>query len=502
MTIVRSPQWISSLLFLGLTLLPGITPPTAIAQFNNPYCQLSPAAIREKENLRLGGLRGDMNAQNRYRTLIAEHNRQLQACRRQSWLKTQAIWLRLYPCDLQPGMLDQIMDDIVSKGYNQVYIEVFYDGQVLLPQAENNTPWPSVVRTPGAERADLWAMALQKGRERGLKVYAWLFTLNFGYTYSLLSDRQTALARNGNNKTSLTVVNTETTEFDIAKGDTSHIFIDPYHPQAQLDYYNLVQAILKRRPDGMLFDYVRYPRQTGAASVATKVQDLWIYGPASQQALLQRATNQKGAELIRRYLNQGRISIADVQTVDRLYPQETEPLWQGRNPPQNRALAPAKDRQPRLQAELWQLSVAHALQGVVDFVAMASRPAQQQGIPAGAVFFPEGNQVVGQGYDSRLQPWDRFPSTMEFHPMSYGVCGHTGCIVDQVRRVIALAQPGTHISPVLAGDWEIALKNRPSLEAQMAAIRQATPEIDSISHFAYSWQEPEIDRARNFCRMR
>jgi hypothetical protein len=129
---------------------------------------------------------------------------------------------------------------------------------------------------------------------------------------------------------------------------------------------------------------------------------------------------------------------------------------------------------------------------------------QRQGIPAGAVFFPDANQTIGQGYDSRLQPWDRFSSSLEWHPMSYGVCGgnNTTCITSLVQRVVSQAPPGTRISPVIAGTWGQAMSNRPSLEAQMQAIRQVAPQINSISHFAYSWQEPQSDRDRKFCQLR
>jgi len=42
----------------------------------------------------------------------------------------------------------------------------------------------------------------------------------------------------------------------------------------------------------VLFDYVRYPRGLGSASV-TKMQDLWIFSDAAQQALYKRALNNK-----------------------------------------------------------------------------------------------------------------------------------------------------------------------------------------------------------------
>jgi Glycosyl hydrolase-like 10 len=456
------------------------------------YCQLSPAAAQEKESLRLSALKGNQNAQARYQKILQTQGQEVKECRTRTWPQTQALWLRLYPCDIQPGIIDQIMDRIVNGGYSQVYLEVFYDGQVLLPTTSNATVWPSVIRTPGTEKIDLLATAIKKGRERGLKVYAWMFTTNFGYTYAQRPDREAAIARNGKGQTSLYVVD-----------NGSQLFIDPYNPQAKRDYYQLIQEVLRRRPDGLLLDYVRYPRQAGSDSIATKVSDLWLFSPATQEALFKRAQNYKGLDLIRRFLSKGFVTAGDIAEVDKLYPQEGEPLWQGRNPPQaQKSIQLAPDRQRLLQWELWQLAVAHAMQGILDFVTIASYPAKQQGIPTGVVFFPDGNQTVGQGYDSRLQPWDRFPTSLEWHPMSYGNCGDASCIVSQVQRVLSMAKPGTQIIPALAGQWGKSVSNRPSLEVQMQALRQFAPQLKGVSHFAYSWQYPESDSDRKFCRTR
>ena len=186
-----------------------------------------------------------------------------------------------------------------------------------------------------------------------------------------------------------------------------------------------------------------------------------------------------------------------------MYFGEEEPLWQGRNTDRTKNLTSPAQRQPILQIDLWQLSVAHAAQGVLDFVAAAAQPAQLRGIRTGTVFFPGGNQAVGQrGYDSRIQPWDRFPSTMEWHPMMYANCGETGCIVNELQRVLNLAPFGAEIKPAIAGDWGKPVSNRPSLEQQMRAIQQAAPQIQTVSHFAFSWQEPESDRERKFCSLR
>ncbi len=456
------------------------------------YCQISQDSAQKKENFRIRAKKGDEEALARYQQEVQKQAQNLQECRSRTWPEVQAVWLRLYPCDMQPGAIDRIMDRIVNRGYNQVYIQTFYDGQVMLPQVSNPTVWPSVVRTPGAENVDLLAQSIQKGRERGLKVYAWMFTTNFGYTYAQRPDRESAIARNGKGQTSLYVVD-----------NRSQVFIDPYNEQAKRDYYQMVNEIVRRRPDGVLFDYVRYPRQAGVDSIATKVSDLWLYTSATQQALFKRAQNNKGLELIRRFLGRGYVTSGDVAEVDRLYPQEGQPNWQGRTLPiQQKSIFPPEMRQPQLQVELWQLSVAHAMQGILDFITLAAYPAQQMGIPTGAVFFPEGNQTVGQGYDSRLQPWDRFSSSMEWHPMSYANCDNADCIAAQVQRVLKQAKPGTQVIPALAGTWGKSMNNRPSLEMQMRALRPFARQIKGVSHFAYSWQFPEHDGDRKFCRDR
>ena len=475
-------------LVVGGSLLGQCWLPQSVNAQMGTYCQLSPEDVSAQEKL-LQASASSLDAKAQYQNLVEERAEWLSECRSQNWPQNQAIWLRLYPCDVNPGALERILDRIVSRGYNQVYLEVFADGQVLLPPADNPTPWLSVARSPGAENVDLLAQTIQKGHERGLKVYAWMFSLNFGYSYAQRSDRQSVLARNGQGENSINVVD-----------DQSQAFVDPYNRQAQSDYHALLKAVQQRRPDGVLFDYIRYPRGMGSQSVASQVKDLWIYGDASRQALYNRAQNKKGRALIERYVTHGDISYSDVVAVDKLYPDEGAPWWEGRAPfPKGVKISP-QARYQQLRLDLWYLSVAHAAQGVLDFLAMAAYPFEQEGIPVGAVFFPGGNQAVGrQGFDSRLQPWNNFPASFEWHPMSYGICGDTTCIIDQVKQVLDTASSQTQIIPALAGVWEQPYKDRPALEAQMQSLYRAAPHIQTVSHFAYSWQDPELERDRRSC---
>jgi hypothetical protein len=456
-----------------------------------PYCRASEQVAAQKESFRKASLQGDPAAQSQYQAAIAQDAETLRQCRSQTWPQVQAIWLRLHPCDIKAGVLDDLMDRIANKGYNRVYIEVFYDGQVLLPGTNNPTAWTPVVRSG----EDLLAQAVQKGHERGLKIYAWLFSMNFGANYAQRPDKQTVLARNGRGQTSLDIGQDISLNTDLSTLELDKAFIDPYNIQARQDYQQLVQAVAQRKPDGMLFDYIRYPRQSGSASIANKVKDLWVYSEASKQTLLQRALNYKGLELIRRYVDRGTITANDIAEVNQLYPNESEPLWQNRKPSGSVSRA-------QLLQDLWILSAAHAYQGVTDFLAAAAQPAQQQGIATGAVFFSDGNRSVGRGFDSRMQPWHYFPSSLEWHTMAYALCGNTNCIVNQVQTVLKEAPQGTQVIPALAGQWgKVMAGNRPTLEDQMNAIHQAAPQINMVSHFAYSWQDPQFEQTRRACSL-
>ncbi|MEB3342746.1 hypothetical protein [Okeania sp.] len=491
---------ISSLgaIFLSLVVHSCLWFPTKAQAQTDYYCRLSAEAIAEKENLRQATLQGNKSAEKQYRDLQTQHIREVNKCRQRGWPKKQGIWLRLYPCDVRTGEIDRILDKIVNYGYNEVYIEAFYDGQVLLPAAKNPTVWPSVLRVPGYENVDLLADGLRKAKERGLRAYAWVFTMNFGYTYSQLPNRQQALARNGRGQTTLDIIpDSNSLHSDLGASHAFHTFVDPYSPQARQDYRVMVDEVLKRQPEGVLFDYVRYLRGVGGDSVADDVKDLWIYGEASQNVLLQRARNQGGKELIRRFLDKGYVTAADISAVSEKEP----PQWQG-------FFSPSADgnKLPKggSGTQVWELSIAHAAQGILDFLQAATKPVRRKGLSSGAVFFPGGNmRIRDSGFDSRLQPWDQFPSWMEWHPMAYAVCGERdpSCIVAKVQRVLSMAPRGVRVIPAIAGTWGEPFQNRPSLEIQMGAIRRATPQIDSISHFSYDWQHIEETRLRKSCRL-
>jgi hypothetical protein len=494
-------QYLGSGLAL-LALAVSLRPQAVKAEEYAPYCQQNLTTIAKKDSLRLGFLKGDRSDGRDYNAMIKTQSEDMARCRKQNPIKSQGMWIRLYPCDVEPGRIEEVFDRIIDRGYNEVYVETFFNGQVMLPASDNPTAFEPMLQMKGLEKRDLLAEVIEKGHARGLKVYSWMFGLNFGRNYAIKSSNQKTLIKNGRGQTSTETDTTPGLGTTLGSLNPDEAFVDPYHVQVRQDYRRMMESVLKRKPDGVLFDYIRYPRLKGRFSVASKVTDLWIYGEGSQSALLQRAQNEKGRELMRRYVTKGELSAEDVTDVDQLFPAESAapPLWQGRTPAQNENALSAYQRQRILSDDLWRFSVAHAMQGVVDFLVAAAEPAQKMGIPAGAVFFPGANQTVNNGFDSRLQPWDRFPNSIAFYPMSYATCGTSDCILREINRVRRYAPAGTSIRPVLAGIWQQSEGNRPPLEVQTQAVRDSLPDIDALSHFAYSWQEPKSDRDRKFCR--
>ena len=471
--------------------------------WGKPACDVSPVEILRKHELRKLALIANPNApksQAQYREIIQKHKSELQVCRDRTFPQTQATWIRLYPNDVKAGVLEDVFDKIANRGYNQVFVEVFYDGRVLLPVADNPTPWRSVMEEAvksGEVPADydLFQKAIAIGKARGLKVYGWSFTMNFGYGYSEIRGKAGALAINGNNQNTIADTNFDPKLVSNGRAfyedayEADHLFVDPYSAIAKNDLTNAVKALMKRNPDGMVFDYVRYPTNS-TGYLIDNVKQLWVYGASSRTTLLNNIDNKNVRELMAIYLKNGNITADDVvQTEKKLAEAAKVKPTNIKNPKETAAIA---------QGILWNIATNHAYQGVINFINTVTVPLQQNNVPIGTVFFSGGNRAESGKFDPKMQPWDRFPSFMERHPMTYALCDDGQCVAEQVAEVLRQSAPDTLVCPVLAGTWGQSFDGHPSFEVQTRAILSRNPKINCISHFVYSWMEPESDRLRKF----
>lgn len=459
-------------------------------QWGNPTCAVPAAERSEKERLLQEGM-SDPDAARQYAQLVESHAKTLNSCRDRTWPSRQAVWLRLYADDTRPGVLEGVLDRIVNRGYNQVYVEVFYDGRVLLPVNHNPTPWRSVLaeavqQGEASADADLWADAIRKGRARGLNVYGWMFSLNFGYGYSEVPGSDAVVARNGLGETSIAHATFDPKAasngraFYIDATESENLFVDPYSDRARSQLLTAVNAFVRRQPDGMLFDYIRYPTTPGENSLVKQPRQLWIYSQSSQQALMQRLDTPWEKALMKRYLQTGTLTSADTDAVKRKFAQAPAGLTQD--------AASYRDR-------LWKVATNHAYAGVLEFADAIAQPARQRQIPVATVFFPGGNRAEGGGFDARMQPWDHFSPQFERHPMSYAICPDASCVAEEVQEVVQQS-PRSQVCPILAGTWGQDFNGHASLETQMAQIQENVPQLSCVSHFVYAWMEPDSDRIR------
>ncbi|CAN1208620.1 hypothetical protein TUMEXPCC7403_00265 [Tumidithrix helvetica PCC 7403] len=495
----------SSFLFLSQisnrpqNALAGALPETTL--WGKPTCDVNKAEIAQKNELRKAAFTTNPKPKSKqeYGAILAKHKIQLEQCRDRTWPKTEAVWIRLYPNDAKPGVLEDVLDRVVNRGYNQIFVEVLYDGRVLLPVADNPTPWRSVLEeaVKGGEVKpdyDLWAETVRLGKERGLKVYGWSFAMNFGYGYGENRDRTAVFALNGKGENS--IARTQFDPMQFAKGrafyedayERDHLFVDPYNAQARTDLTTAIEALNKRQPDGMVFDYVRYPANFAGTSLVNNVKQLWIYGEASRKALLSRIPNPAIRKLMALFLETGTVTANDIINIENGDKNSAQSLRDKTSDPVRAA--------ELAQRMLWQLATNHAYNGVIDFVASVALPLSQNRVPVGTVFFPNGNRAEAGGLDMRMQAWDRFPIYMERHPMTYAICADGTCVADQVSQVLRQSSPQTLVCPILAGAWGQSFREHPSFEVQMQAIRQKEAKINCVSHFVYAWMEPESDRLR------
>ena len=482
-------------------------------RWGNPTCSVTAEERLEKSVLRQASV-DDAEAAMAYREKVRTHAAQLKTCRETTWPEIQAVWLRLYPHDAQPGVLEDVLDRIANRGYNQVYVEVFYEGRVMLPVADNPTVWRSILHESvqaGEVSADfdLWAETVRLSQERGLEVHGWMFALNFGWAYGELTDRQATLARNGLGETS--IANATWDAEKVADGrafyedpsEREHLFVDPFSDVARADYAVALEELLDRKPDGMLFDYIRYPTVYLEDTLISQPQQLWIYSDASRQALLESLSSNRERVLMQAYLASGDLSADRILTSLQNDPNSLLPFESKEGAEEMETVdlsrlkseGVAEETLEQYRQYFWEIATNHAYRGVIEFAEFAATPVRDRDLSVATVFFPQGNLAQDGAFDARMQPWDRFPQDLQRHPMTYAICPDGACVVQQVEDVVRQSS-NSPVCPILAGTWGQPFSDHLALENQMTLLEDRFPHLECVSHFVYAWMEPESDRSR------
>ena len=150
----------------------------------------------------------------------------------------RGMWLRPYRSDLSDGHLLEVLDHATDWGITDLYIEDFWGGELAEPSPSHLFP----ARYPGYSLLKAYAEAAHR---RGIRVHAWLHTLDFGPVYA--ARHPDRLVYDGWGHTS------GATE----KG--SHA-VDPGLKANREKLEKLVTELSKSGfVDGIILDYLRYP---------------------------------------------------------------------------------------------------------------------------------------------------------------------------------------------------------------------------------------------------
>jgi uncharacterized lipoprotein YddW (UPF0748 family) len=211
--------------------------------------------------------------------------------------KRKGLWIRPYRGDLTGLHVLEVLDNAQSLGITEIYVEAFQAGTLhykspsgLFPLA---TPGSAATNgkaaTPDVELLKIYS---REARRRGMKVYAWLHTLNFGQAYGEAHPEQ--LVRDGFGRTS-------------GASEKQSWRVSPSHPEVRRRLNLMAWELASSgMVDGIQLDYIRYPvrLKEGDIDPSADPRNFWGYSAAQMQGFF--AENPPyDTDAMRTYLSSG-----------------------------------------------------------------------------------------------------------------------------------------------------------------------------------------------------
>lgn len=150
-------------------------------------------------------------------------------------LPRKGLWIRPYRRDASALDVLEVMDNAQSLGITDLFVEAFRGGRT---NYKGNPTFPS------RYAEDVLEVYTREGRRRGIKIHAWIHTLDFGPDWAKAHPDTLVLDGFGNTSTS--------TE----RGSNR---VSPALAEVQREIGRLVDDLAERRVDGVMLDYLRYP---------------------------------------------------------------------------------------------------------------------------------------------------------------------------------------------------------------------------------------------------
>lgn len=379
-------------------------------------------------------------------------------------IKRKGLWIRPHRGDLTGLHVLEVLDNAQAMGITEVYVETFQRGTLHVKSPSGLFPLatPATGTSPEVELLRVYS---KEARRRGMKVYAWLHTLNFGQAYGEAHPEQ--LVRDGFGKTS-------------GATEKQSWRVSPSHPEVRrrlnLMAWELASSGLV---DGIHLDYIRYPvrLKDGDVDPTPDPRNFWGYSSHQMQTFF--AENPAyDTDAMRAFLTTGT----------------------------------APDGREAEYLDVWKRWLAREIEEVIAGV----RQRTQGRVRLGMAFFPN---YYFHAHDNRLQESKRwFHLFDDLSPMcySYFLDTYPGPYGDYtINRELTEVEEGLSklpatqrpaLIPTLVEDApgtpRTASLHHRIFREQIAYLRGrmldgAYPSLNGLAFFTYGWIFPEHEKRRS-----
>ena len=368
----------------------------------------------------------------------------------------KGLWIRPYSGDLSDLDILKVMDDAQSLGITDLFVETFWGGKLIFP---GNPTFPD--RYPGV---DLLKAYVREGHRRGIRVHAWLHTLNFGPAWA--AAHPDTLVKDGFGDTS----------GEVEKGSDT---VSPALPEVKVELDRIVDELASHSVDGVMLDYLRYPTRMKGDDIDSTPDPRNFFGyNARQLALMEQRHPELDTPAFQNFLETG---------------------------------VPAVESDRQADLDQFKQSLSEDLTGLIDNI----KAAIHGRMLLDAAYFPD---YYFHENDTRVQEsaeWaNRFnllsPMCYEFYLDDYPAPYGTYTIWRALRIADdTVAQLPAAQRPLLMPSFTAEAPGTPmaspyhhqTLRAQVAFLKgllfdRTFPEVGGVAYFSYGWIFPAFEAVR------
>ena len=168
----------------------------------------------------------------------------------------RGVWIR--PTYYDKNSIEDVLDNLSSKGINNIFIETYYHGKTIYPSKVMDR-YGFIKQYEDFAGFDPLKIWINEAHKRGIKVHIWFQTFYVGNKPPETNSRYILAQRpywaNCQKR------NADSDKISYSVSEHNGYFLDPANLEVQTFLYELLcEIVTKYKPDGINLDYIRYPQ--------------------------------------------------------------------------------------------------------------------------------------------------------------------------------------------------------------------------------------------------